>query len=127
MVHATAAAGGTDLGSGLPADRAFSLGGPRRLAGFAQDQLLGGGYMFGRTDLQYRINYASPLWGLTLIAGVVAEAGRMTQPIAPNTPTTWQRSFGAYLAANTFLGPVYLGVSDAKNGKGRFYLIIGTP
>jgi NTE family protein len=39
----------------------------------------------------------------------------------------WQRSFGAYIAANTFLGPVYLGVADAKNGKGRFYLFIGSP
>src|SRR5260221_3049493 len=119
--------GGSSPKGSLPLADAFALGGPRRLAGVAQDQLLGGGYMFGRTDLQYRINYASPLWGLTLIAGVVAEAGRMTQPIAPNTPTAWQRSFGAYLAANTFLCPVYLGVSDAKNGKGRFYLIIGRP
>jgi hypothetical protein len=39
----------------------------------------------------------------------------------------WQHSYGAYLAANTFLGPVYFGVADAKNGKGRFYLFIGTP
>jgi len=25
------------------------------------------------------------------------------------------------------LGPLYVGVSDAKNGKARFYLFIGTP
>ena len=39
----------------------------------------------------------------------------------------WQRSFGAYIAANTFLGPVYLGVADAKNGRGRVYLFLGSP
>jgi NTE family protein len=43
------------------------------------------------------------------------------------TLTGWQRSLGAYIAANTFLGPIYLGVADAKNGRGRFYLFIGTP
>jgi NTE family protein len=119
--------GGTTFKGTLPLADAFTLGGPRRLAGFANDQLLGGDYVFGRLDGQYRINYASPLWGLTLIAGVVVEGGRMNKLLTETSLSGWQRSFGAYLAANTFLGPVYIGVADAKNGKGRFYLIIGTP
>jgi NTE family protein len=119
--------GGTTPKGTLPLGDAFSLGGPRRLAGFAKDQLLGREYTFGRLEAQYRLHYASPLWGLTLIAGVLVEAGRMTQPFTDTTLTGWQRSFGGYLAANTFLGPVYLGVADAKNGKGSFYLFIGTP
>ena len=77
--------------------------------------------------MQYRLHYASPLWGLTLIAGVLGEAGRMNKPFIDTPLTGTQRSIGAYLAANTFMGPVYLGVSDARNGKGRFYLFIGTP
>ncbi len=119
--------GGTTLKGTLPLGDAFSLGGPRRLSGFANDQLLGGDYTLGRLEGQYRLHWASPLWGLTLIAGVLAETGRMDKPISGTGLTGWQRSFGGYLAANTFLGPVYLGVSDAKNGKGRFYLFIGTP
>jgi NTE family protein len=119
--------GGTTLKGTLPLGDAFSLGGPRRLSGFAKDQMLGGEYMFGRLEAQYRLHYASPLWGLTLIAGVVAETGRMATPFTETSLTGWQRSFGGYLAANTFLGPVYLGVADAKNGKGSFYLFIGTP
>jgi NTE family protein len=119
--------GGTAFKGNLPLGDAFSLGGPRRLSGFANDQLLGSGYTFGRLETQYRLHYASPLWGLTLIAGVLAEAGRMEKPFTETALTGWQRSFGAYLAANTFLGPVYLGVADAKNGRGRFYLFIGTP
>jgi NTE family protein len=111
----------------LPLGDAFSLGGPRRLTGFAKDQLLGGEYTFGRLEAQYRLHYASPLWGLTLIAGVLLEAGRMAKPFTETSLTGWQRSFGGYIAANTFLGPVYLGVADAKNGKGSFYLFIGTP
>ena len=118
---------GDTTGGQVPLGDAFTLGGPRRLSGFANDQLLGGRYTFGRVDAQYRLQYASPLWGLTLIGGVTAEAGRMQKPLVADSLTGWQRSFGAYLAANTFLGPVYLGVSDAKNGRGRFYLFIGTP
>jgi NTE family protein len=119
--------GGDTTGGQVPLGDAFTLGGPRRLSGFANGQLLGGRYTFGRVDAQYRLQYASPLWGLTLIGGVTAEAGRMQKPLVADSLTGWQRSFGAYIAANTFLGPVYLGVSDAKNGRGRFYLFIGTP
>lgn len=119
--------GGTATKGTLPLADAFTLGGTRRLSGFANDQMLGGGYTFGRAEAQYRLSFASPLYGLTLLGGIVAEAGRMEKPFTETTLNGWQRSFGAYIAANTFLGPVYLGVADAKNGKGRFYLFIGTP
>jgi len=119
--------GGTALKGTLPLADAFTLGGPRRMSGFAVDQMLGGDYTFGRLEAQYRLNFASPLWGLTLIAGVSAEAGRMNKLLTDQSLAGWQHSYGAYLAANTFLGPVYFGVADAKNGKGRFYLFIGTP
>jgi NTE family protein len=119
--------GGTTSKGTLPVGDAFTLGGPRRLSGFAQDQLLGQQYAFGRFETQYRLHYASPLWGLTLIAGVMAEAGRMNKPFVEGAFTGTQRSVGAYLAANTLIGPVYLGVAEARNGKGRFYLFIGTP
>jgi NTE family protein len=119
--------GGTALKGTLPIGDAFTLGGPRRLSGFAIDQIRGGSYTFGRLEGQYRLNFATPLYGLTLIAGVVAETGRMEKLMTETSLTGWQRSFGGYLAANTFLGPIYLGVADAKNGSGRFYLFIGTP
>ena len=119
--------GGTALKGELPLGDAFTLGGPRRLSGFALDQMRGGDYAFGRIEAQYRLNFATPLYGLTLLAGVSAEAGRMSKLITETSLSGWQRSIGAYIAASTFLGPVYLGVADAKNGKGRFYLFIGTP
>lgn len=119
--------GGTATKGGLPITDSFALGGPRRLSGFAVDQLLGGRYAFGRAEAQYRLSFASPLYGLTLLGGVMAEAGRMEKPFTETNLTGWQRSLSVYIAANTFLGPVYLGVADAKNGKGRFYLFIGTP
>jgi len=119
--------GGAALAGELPLADSFSLGGPRRLSGFAVDQMRGQDYVFARGEAQYRLNFITPLYGLTVIAGVMAEAGRMNKPITETSLTGWQRSLGAYLAATTPVGPVYLGVADAKNGKGRFYLFIGTP
>jgi NTE family protein len=111
----------------LPLADSFSLGGPRRLSGFAVDQMRGQDYQFVRGEAQYRLNFTTPLYGLALIGGVMAEGGRMNKPITETSLSGWQRSLGAYLAALTPIGPVYLGVADAKNGKGRFYFSIGTP
>ena len=119
--------GGTALSGELPLADSFSLGGPRRLSGFAVDQMRGQDYAFVRGEAQYRLNFATPLYGLALIGGVMAEGGRMNKPITETSLTGWQRSLGAYLAAITPIGPVYIGVADAKNGKGRFYFSIGTP
>ena len=119
--------GGTAPAGTLPLGDAFTLGGPRRLSGFAPDQLRGQDYAFGRLEGQYRLDFASPLFGISLIGGVSVETGRMDKPVIATGLSGWQRSFGAYLAASTPIGPVYLGVADAKNGKGRFYLFIGTP
>src|SRR6185369_12373205 len=106
---------------------AFTLGGPRRLSGFANDQILGGEYALARIEGQYRLDLEVPVLGLSLIGGVLAETGRMNKRLTEPALDGWQRSFGAYLAASTVLGPLYVGVSDAKNGKARFYLFIGTP
>jgi hypothetical protein len=81
----------------------------------------------GRLEAQYRLKVAIPVFGLSFIGGVAAEAGKMNKRITEVSLSGWQRSFGAYLAASTALGPIYIGVADARNGKARFYLFIGTP
>ena len=40
----------------------------------------------------------------------------MDKPVIATGLSGWQRSYGGYLAASTPIGPVYLGVADAKNG-----------
>ena len=111
----------------LPLEDAFSLGGPRRLSSYATGQILGDEYTFGRMEVQYRLTKPMPFLGFSLFAGITAEAGRMNKPQTELALNNWQNSFGAYLAANTPLGPFYFGYADGKNGKGRVYLFIGTP
>jgi NTE family protein len=119
--------GGRATKGSLPLSDLFALGGPRRLSGFANDQFLGEEYTYGRIEGQWRLTKPIPLIGLNVIAGVLLESGRMRKPVTEVNLTGWQNSYGAYIAANTFLGPMYFGYSDAKNGGGRFYLFIGTP
>jgi NTE family protein len=120
--------GGDTTKGTLPVGDLFSLGGPRRLSAFANDQLLGGQYEYGRIEAQWRLTKPIPLLGLNIIAGAIAEAGRMRKSATELAlEGVWLQSYGVYIAANTFLGPVYFGYSDSKKGEGRFYLFVGTP
>jgi NTE family protein len=111
----------------LPIADLYSLGGPRRLSGFAAGQIRGDDMAYGRFEVQYKLTKPIPLLGLQMIAGVLAETGRMKDLVTEPTLTGWQNSYGVYLAANSAFGPLYLGYSDAKNAKGRFYFFLGTP
>jgi NTE family protein len=120
--------GGTTIKGELPAGDLFSLGGPRHLSAFANDQILGGQYEYGRLETQWRLTKPIPLLGLNVFGGVLLEAGRMRKTATEDRLSgKWLNSYGAYIAANTPLGPVYFGYSDSKEGSGRFYLFIGTP
>jgi NTE family protein len=112
----------------LPLGDLYSLGGPRHLAGFAQGQILGDDYSYASLEAQYKLTRPIPLLGLSLIAGLQAETGKMGKLYTEQNLTGWQQSFGAYLAANSSFGPFYFGYAKAKNGSGgRWYFFLGTP
>ena len=127
LIFLGALEGGGPTHGTLPPGDLFQMGGPRRLAGFAQGQFRGDEYYYGRLDAQYRLTRPIPLLGLSVIAGVSAEAGRMPHSITEPSLTAWQSSFATYLATNSAFGPIYVGIADAKNGKGRFFFFVGTP
>jgi NTE family protein len=111
----------------LPVSDFFTLGGPRHLSSLAPGQIRGDELSYARGEVQYKLTKPIPLLGLSLTAGLQLEAGRMGAPVIGTTLTGWQQSIGAYLAANSILGPIYFGYSDGKNSKGRLYFFIGTP
>jgi NTE family protein len=121
------AEGGTATHGQLPISDLFSLGGSGRLSAFAPGQIVGDEYWLGTMQLQYRLTQPMPLLGLSLIAGVSLEAARMRHPITEPKLTGTLQSYGAYLATNTPLGPIYLGYADTPGRKGRFYFFVGTP
>ena len=123
----------TALGAGsspkgtLPSFDAFTLGGVQRLAGFADRQILGDSYLLGRLTLYHKLYKPPFTFGTDLYVGASVEAGKMEGRFTEPNLTGWQRSFGLYLAANTFLGPVYTGFAYAPGQKLRWYLFLGTP
>ena len=119
--------GGKATHGSLPLGDTFSLGGLRRLSAFAPGQILGQDYGLATTQLQWRLTRPMPILGLSLLGGISLETGRMRQPITDPGPTGRLDSYGIYFAANTPLGPMYIGYADARGRPGRFYLFVGTP
>ena len=83
-------AGGSDLGSNLPADRAFALGGPSSFPGFELGELRVDGYWTIGTSYLWKVKDVLPIRNLALYAGVRLEAGA-------DLRSHRQRGFGGHL------------------------------
>jgi NTE family protein len=126
------AAGGTDLGSNLPAYDSFVLGGPFRLSGYRIGQFSGQKYAFGSL-LYYNqiLRLPSPL-GSGVFAGASLEGAQMNGLYAPAGGSTGTLYSGSlFIGAETFLGPAFFGYGYGWGGNvansGTFYLLLGSP
>jgi NTE family protein len=120
-------AGGTDLGSEMPAYESFTLGGPLRLSGYRVNQFAGREYVFGRATYYNRTLPLPDLLGRGIYVGASAEASRMYDRFDsfPSMGTLWSGS--VFLGADTFAGPAYFGVGLGKSGTWSLYLLLGSP
>jgi NTE family protein len=122
-----AVSGGTALGSDMPAYESFTLGGPLRLSGYRINEFSGREYAFGRL-MYYRRIYSLPdILGSGLYVGASAEVGHIANRFdnSPSQGTLWSGS--AFLGADTFLGPGYLGLGFGGSGNWTLYLLLGAP
>jgi NTE family protein len=111
----------------LPASEAGRLGGFLNLTAFASGQLVGDEVAYGHLRAE-RIIGTLPL-GLRgdMRLGIALEAGRVGVPYTRQKRDGWLRSLALYLAGETPLGAVYLGVGHGSGGSTNAYLVIGTP
>jgi NTE family protein len=121
-----AAAGGSALGSDMPAYESFSLGGPLRMSAYRLNQFAGREYAYGRLMYYNRTLALPELLGSGVFVGGAAELARITDRSdgLPAAGTVW--SVSTFLAAITFLGPGYLGVGVGP-GRWSLYLLLGAP
>jgi NTE family protein len=121
------AAGGTDLGSDMPAYEAFTLGGPLRLSGYRINQFAGREVAFGRLMYYNRVLPLPDILGSGIYVGGSAEVGRITDRFdgLPSPGTLWSAS--VFLGADTFLGPVFLGLGSGGSSNWSLYLLLGAP
>ena len=118
-------AGGGPLGTILPVQDEFRLGGPLRLGALGEDQLRGQRYAYGRLAwYRHLMDLTAPL-GAGVYAGLMIEAGNVWQ--APGTSDLDDLLTGITLfaGAETFLGPVLLGLSRSEEGAQRLVLTLG--
>jgi len=116
--------GGTLGGHELPDYANFQLGGFLNMSGYAQGQLLGPRYLYGR------IGYLARLAEIPLFegayAGVAFEAVRMPQLIDVNVARTFDTGT-LYFGVDTPVGVLYLGYGYADSDNTAVYLYLGKP
>ena len=121
------ASGGTDRDTDMPAYDTFTLGGPLRLSGFHIDEFSGRRMAFGRLLYYNRAVKLPTMLGSGIYLGGSLEAGRTTGSISstPGAGAVWSGS--VFLAADSFLGPGFLGFGYGEGGRWTVYLLLGIP
>jgi len=118
---------GSALNTNMPAYDSFALGGPLQLSGYRIGEFSGREMAFGRLLYYNRAIKMPDLLGSGVYLGGSLEAGRIQSRIdgLPNDNTKYSAS--AFLAADSFLGPAFLGLGVAPGGRWGVYLLLGAP
>ncbi len=107
-------AGGADLGDELPADRAFSLGGPRTLPAFSYDELRAREYWLAQASFLWRLKDLVPVKNQAIYAGFGLQAAGLYDRV---DFVADDEIYGAaaYLAGPTTFGTFTLGAGVAPD------------
>jgi len=121
-------AGGTDLDSDLPQDRYFSLGGPRVLPGYQQDELRVSDYWVAESSFLRRLKVLSPIKNQAIYGGLGLQVAGLYDRLDVAGRDDEEVVYGGYLflAGPTALGTFTLGVGYAES-EANVWLSIGKP
>ena len=119
-------AGGADLGADdVPADRAFSLGGPRTLPAYQFDELRARGYWLADASVSWRVAELIPVKDQEVYGGFALQvAGLHDRVDRVDDGTVYGAS--AYVGGPTPLGTFTVGVGGAPESW-AFWLSLGRP
>jgi NTE family protein len=126
-------AGGTDLGSTLPGDHAFSLGGPSGFPGFEHGELRTTGYWTASGSYLFKVKDILSLRGQALYLGARLQAGEVNGRLVADEGglrlTESESIYGGsvYLTGRTPLGPVTLGIGVTSTDAWSLWLAVGRP
>ncbi len=117
---------GGKAGSGeLPRYDLFQWGGFLQQSGYGTGQLLGENLKFGRLMYYHRILRGTMLEGA--YGGISFEVGKVGKPLVTSNPDGILRSAAVFIAADSPIGPTYLGYGRAQDGNSSFYFYLGRP
>ena len=120
------AAGGSRLGSNLPPDRTFALGGPGSFPGLELGELRVGGYWTVGTSYLWKVKEVLPVRNLALYAGARVVAGAISDRIdSGRTGDIYGGSI--FLTGRTQVGPLTLGLGATSTDSWSLWLSVGRP
>jgi len=119
------AAGGTDLGTALPPDRAFSLGGPQSFAGYSPGEIRARRYWTVKGDVLWRVADILPIANQTLYGGVELQGAHVYDRVDP-VPDGPLYGIAGYLGGRTPVGTLTIGVGKATHDWAG-WVTLGTP
>ena len=117
-------AGGWDMGSSLPPDRAFTLGGPS-FPGYQMDELRMRSYWTASGSFLWRLVDVMPIRNKALYGGFALQAGRVYQRVDP-VPDGTLYGGSLYIGGQTPIGALTLGAGVATNSW-SIWLSLGRP
>jgi hypothetical protein len=119
-------AGGSDVGSRLPADRVFTIGGPGSFPGYELGELRARSYWTTAGSYLWKIRDILTIRGQALYAGLRLEAGLTNDRIDfVDDEMTYGASF--YLTGRTMAGPLTLGAGATTTDSWSVWLAVGRP
>jgi NTE family protein len=119
------AAAGSDLGTPLPADRAFILGGPQSFPGYAPGEIRPRQYGTVSADFLWRVADILPIINQTLYGGISLQGARVYDRV-DSVPNGTLYGVSGYLGGRTPIGTLTIGVGKAT-GDWAGWLMLGTP
>ena len=118
-------AGGSNLGSTLPPDRAFSLGGPQSFPGYSPGEVRAGKYWTVQANILWRIADILPIANQALYSGFGVEGGHVYERVDP-VPDAGLYGVSGYIGGRTPIGTLTIGVGKAT-GAWAGWVTLGTP
>ncbi len=103
------------------------IGGFARLSGLRSGELFGQYLGLARVSTYYRLAKLPSLVGSGVYAGASLETGNVWQQSAEIDAASLIWSGSLFAAADTILGPLYLGWGLAEGGRNTFFLSLGLP
>jgi NTE family protein len=119
------AAGGSELGTNLPADRAFSLGGPQSFPGLAMGEIRARRYFTADGAFLWHVADILPILSQKLYGGLTLQGGRVYDRIDP-VPDGTVYGGSIYFGGRTPFGTITMGVGWASGSRAG-WITLGTP
>ena len=120
------AAAGSDVGSNLPPDRYFALGGPSSFPGFEFGELRGDSYWTAGTSYLLGFRETTSLRGEGLYTGLRVQAGQVRNRL-DGGPDDAIYGASLFLTGRTIVGPLTLGVGTTNEDSWSIWLAVGRP